>query len=473
MNDLEPSLLIDGRAVAPSRRAEVIDPADERPFASYPKATPEEIGRAVESASRAFPSWSRDEAKRRQALASCATSLLDAADRIAGLICREQGKPVGRARFEVENAARWFKYFAELEVTPEVVHRAADRVSTLHLRPLGVVAAIPAWNFPVALMAWKLAPALRAGNTVVVKPSPFTPIASLAVGHLLASHFPAGVLNVLPGDGDAGDALTQHADVRKISFTGSTATGRRVFASGAPSLKRVTLELGGNDAGIVLADADVAAVAEGIYNAAFVNCGQSCAAIKRLYVHASVHDRLVEALTAIAEGIRVGPGSDPQTQMGPISNAAQLARVEELLADTKRRGARIHTGGERLARPGYFVRPTIVSAIADDARLVAEEQFGPVLPILSFTDAADAVRRANDTTFGLNASVWTSDPEAATPVAAALDVGTAWINQHSAMTPFLPYGGAKTSGVGVEHGIWGLREYAQSQLIDVKLPAPR
>jgi acyl-CoA reductase-like NAD-dependent aldehyde dehydrogenase len=359
----------------------------------------------------------------------------------------------------------WFRYFAGLEVGPEVVQDDATAYAEIVRRPLGVVSAITPWNFPVLLAAWKLAPALLAGNTVVLKPSPYTPLTTLALGAAVRDCLPAGVLNVVSGRDPLGAAMTSHPIPRKISFTGSIPTGKRVAAAAADDLKRVTLELGGNDPAILLADVDPAAITEKLFQCSFSNSGQICSAIKRIYVHESRYNEVVEALTERVRAARVGDGFEEGVELGPIQNAPQYARVSSLVAAALDSGATATTGGQQRSGPGYFYEPTVLIGAADDSPIVVEEQFGPALPIMSFRKVEDAVARANSTQHGLGASVWGQDVERAADVAAQINSGSVWVNTHMAVAPNLPFGGAKWSGLGVENGPWGYVAFTELQLV--------
>jgi acyl-CoA reductase-like NAD-dependent aldehyde dehydrogenase len=330
--------------------------------------------------------------------------------------------------------------------------------------PLGVVATITPWNFPVMLLAVKIAPALLAGNTVVAKPAPTTPLTALLFGEMCAELLPPGVLNVIVDNNDLGDRLTQHPDVAKVAFTGSTATGKKVMASVASSLKRLTLELGGNDAAIVLDDVNVKAVAVQIFQGAMINSGQVCLAIKRAYVPESLYEEMCSELTALANAAVVGDGLDAATEMGPLQNKAQFEKVQQFLNDAKERGTVI-AGGNVIDRDGYFIAPTIVRDIPDDSRVVQEEQFGPILPVLKYKNVDDAIRRANATQYGLGGTVWAGDPKRALSVAERIDSGTVWINKQLDLPPDIPFSGAKQSGFGVEMGQDGLEEFTQSKII--------
>jgi acyl-CoA reductase-like NAD-dependent aldehyde dehydrogenase len=347
-----------------------------------------------------------------------------------------------------------------------VLSDTADAKIEIKRKPLGVVAAITPWNYPIMLGMWKIAPALLAGNTIVLKPSPYTPITTLMLGEILKEIVPPGVFNVISGGDELGAWMTSHPVPRKISFTGSVETGKKVAASAAPDLKRVTLELGGNDAAIILADVDPAVVAPKIFWGAFENSGQICSAIKRVYVPEQMYNALIDNLGEIAKGVKVGDGLEAGTQLGPINNKMQFERVTELVEDAKKHGAKIVTGGSRVGKEGYFFAPTIVGNISDGVRLVDEEQFGPALPIVPYKDVDDAVRRANATHYGLSGSVWSNDRVRGAEVASQLECGSAWVNQHLAIAPNLPFGGAKWSGIGVENGTWGLMGFTEIQVVN-------
>jgi acyl-CoA reductase-like NAD-dependent aldehyde dehydrogenase len=315
-------------------------------------------------------------------------------------------------------------------------------------------------------MAFKVPAALLSGNTVVLKPAATTPLSTLRLAELIKDILPAGVLNVIADANDLGGELTAHPDVRKISFTGSSATGAKVMAGAAAMLKRITLELGGNDAGIVLPDVDPKTAAPKIFQGAFQNSGQVCIAMKRLYVHESIYDAMCEELAALAEAAVVGDGLEQGTQLGPLQNKMQYERVKELIADARQHG-NIIAGGDAPDGPGYFIRPTIVRDITDGTRLVDEEQFGPVLPVIKFSDPEDALIRANASPYGLGGSIWSSDLDRAYDLAGRMDSGTVWINKHSELAPNIPFGGAKQSGLGVELGEEGLMEFTQLQVINM------
>lgn len=460
-------LLINGKLVQGSATLDVVNPATGSVFATVTRATEREAEMAVAAAKAAQPGWgSLPLSLRRTLLLRFAEALQANTEDLATLLVLEQGKPLAEARQELEYAQAFVRHLAGLSLPVSVVQDDATHRIELHHKPLGVVAAIVAWNFPVMIAAYKLAPALLMGNTVVLKPAPTTPVATLQMGAIMKDIFPAGVVNIITDANDLGDFLTSHPDIAKVSFTGSTATGKKVMASAGPGLKRVTLELGGNDAAIVLDDASVEDIAPRIYGSAFYNCGQVCLALKRLYVHASVHDRLCEALADLAGKAVVGNGANDGVTMGPLQNAMQYDKAGRFLAAARRDGT-ILAGGALLKGDGFFVAPTIVRDLDDQNELVAQEQFAPILPVLKFDSIDEAVARANASPYGLGGSVWSADQERASEVAMRLQVGTAWVNQHLHFGPHIPLVGAKESGVGVEFGAEGLAEYAQLSVINV------
>jgi len=461
------TMTIDGKAESAKGTFGVINPATEQVFAQPPECTREQLDAAMQSAQSAFRGWSRDEARRRQTLLEIGEAIKARGGEIAPLLTQEQGKPVDKAMMEVIGASIWFQYTASLQIPVEVISDTPQNRTEVRRRPLGVVAAITPWNFPLMLAVWKIAPALLAGNTVVIKPSPYTPLTTLKLGEILRSVVPPGVVNVVSGGNELGGWMTGHPVPRKISFTGSVATGKKVAIAAAPDLKRVTLELGGNDAAIVLGDVDVKSTAQKIFWGAFENSGQICSAIKRVYVPENLYQNVVNELVEIAKTVKVGNGLEAGTQLGPLNNKMQYDKVREMVDDARKHGAKVATGGQQLSAKGYFIAPTIVSEISDGTRLVDEEQFGPALPVISYRNVEDAVERANATPYGLSGSVWSANPEKAAEVARQLDCGTAWVNQHLAIAPNLPFGDAKWSGIGVENGPWGLLGFTEIQVVNV------
>ncbi|MGL1834701.1 aldehyde dehydrogenase family protein [Rhodocyclaceae bacterium SMB388] len=466
------SLIIDGQAVAGDRGAfPVINPATEEVFAECPTASIEQLDSAVRAAQRAFEAWQFTSAEERRAmLTAIADRIEQNAPELAELVVKEQGKPLALAQMEVSGAVVWTRAAAALELPVEVIEDSATKRIELHRKPLGVVGSITPWNWPLMIAVWHIMPALRAGNTVVVKPSSFTPFNTIRLVELINEVVPPGVVSVVTGGGGLGREMSRHPGIRKIVFTGSTPTGQDIMRNAAGNLKRLTLELGGNDAGIVLPDADVDGVAEGIFQTAFLNMGQTCAALKRLYVHDSVHDALCERLARIAAVQKLGDGLQPGVTFGPVQNRDQYQLVCELVEDARANGGQILCGGEPLPGRGYFYPPTIVSGVTDGIRLVDEEQFGPVLPVIRYTDVEDAIARANASENGLGGSVWSADIDAARKVGSRLECGTVWINGHAEVLPHCPFGGCKMSGFGVEFGLEGLLEYTAPQLLNINLP---
>ncbi|RHW23809.1 aldehyde dehydrogenase family protein [Nocardioides immobilis] len=460
-------MIIRGRCVKPEATFEVVNPATGRFLANAPDATPKQLDDTMEGALAAFHSWKVDDAARVAAMYAAAEVMERHAADLAQILTAEQGKPLRESVAEVETTARWFRWYADLDITPEVAEDSDVRRVVVHRRPLGPVIAIAPWNFPIQSAGKKAAQALRVGNTVVVKPSPFTPLATLKWVEVLQGVLAPGVVSALSGGAQLGSWMTSHPLTRKISFTGSTATGKLVAAAAVPDLKRTTLELGGNDAAIVLDDADPAAIAAGIFDRGFVNCGQTCAAIKRVYVPEKLHDELVDALAAIADNKVVGVGTDPTTDYGPVNNRIQLGIVTDLVEDALHKGAHAAAGGTRHDGEGYFYRPTILSNLDDGVRIVDEEQFGPALPVMSYKTLDEALARANDSKYGLGGSVWTSDLERGEAVADRIEAGTVWVNNHAQTLPHQPFAGAKWSGIGVENSRLGMLEFTQVQAVHV------
>ena len=461
------SLLINGELVPGASTMHVLNPATEEVLADCPRSSEEQLNEAVQAAKEAFPSWSQTKIKDRKEIVSKIADIVEAnAQELAQILTEEQGKPIGDATGEVYGMAAFCRYFASLDLPVKVIEDSDGRKVEAHHAPLGVVGAIVPWNFPLILLAFKLPPALIAGNTIVIKPAPTTPLSTLRVAELIRDVAPPGVINVITDLNDLGAALTAHPDVRKISFTGSTATGAKVMAGAAGLLKRITLELGGNDAGIVLNDVDPKEAAPKLFNSAFQNTGQVCIAMKRLYVHEDIYDEMCEELASLANETVIGNGLEQGTKLGPLNNKMQFDKVKELIEEAKSDG-NVIAGGEVPDQPGYFIRPTIVRDIEEGSRLVDEEQFGPVLPVMKFSDENDAVERANATQWGLGGSVWSSDLGRAYALAEKMEAGTIWINKHSELDPTIPFGGSNQSGLGKELGAEGLEEFTQLKIINM------
>ena len=460
-------LLIGGKLVAGDQMMDVVNPATEEVLAKCPRASKAQLDQAVAAAKAAFPGWAATPiAERKKALGAIADIIEKNAGELARLLTQEQGKPIGDATGEVYGTAAFFRYFTMLDMPVKVIDDSEHRRVEAHRKPLGVIGAIVPWNFPLILMAFKVPPALLAGNAIVLKPAPTTPLSTLRLGELIKDVLPAGVLNIITDANDLGGALTAHPDVRKISFTGSTATGAKVMAGAAATLKRITLELGGNDAGIVLDDVDPKKTAPALFQSAFQNNGQVCIAMKRLYVHESIYDEMCSELAKLADAAIVGNGLEQGTQLGPLQNRMQFEKVKELLDDAKKTG-KVIAGGTVPDQAGFFIKPTIVRDITDGARLVDEEQFGPVLPVISYKDPEDAVARANASPYGLGGSIWSSDLDRAYALAEKMDSGSVWVNKHAELAPNIPFGGAKQSGLGTELGEEGLAEFTQLKIINV------
>ncbi len=466
---LAAQMTVGGESVVSEATTAVIDPATGVPFAAVPDCSVEQLEHAVGSAHDAFQAWGHSPDEERRAALRAIAEIIEAnTDVLAELITREQGKPLAKGRQEVASALVWIKAYAEMGLATEIVRDTSSSRAEIRHVPLGVVAAITAWNYPVLLAMWKIAPAIRTGNTVVVKPSPFTPVATLRLGELLADALPPGVLNVISGGDEIGRRLVEHPLVRKVSFTGSVATGRAIMQSAGAGLKRLTLELGGNDPGIVLPGADPAALAEDLFWAAFSNCGQVCAGLKRLYVPEDLAEPIAHAISEVAATVVVGPGDDPRSQIGPVQNRAQLERVRSLLADAESQGGDAFFIGEAPEGPGYFHPVVLIRGVREGMALVDEEQFGPVLPILTYQTVDEAVTRANASELGLGASVWGPDPDTAATVAQRLEAGSVFVGQHPGMGPDLPFGGVKQSGIGVESSARGLAAYTDIKVLNVK-----
>ena len=459
-------LLIDGELIDTDRQLDVVNPATGEVFTSCPRADEALLDKAVSAAQKAFPAWSAKSYDERGAvLMALADGLEKRADEFTRLLTQEQGKPLTQAGFEVGGAIGTLRVFAGMRLAPEILREKGDATIVEYREALGVVGAITPWNFPLLLVMNKLAPALLAGNTVVFKPAPTTPLTTLLFGEICHEVLPRGVVNFIVDDNDLGGALTSHPGIAKVTFTGSTATGKKVMASAADSVKRVTLELGGNDGAIVMDDVDAKTAAQRLYDGAMANAGQICVAIKRAYVPSGIYDDVCEELAKLAEVSVVDDGLKQGAQIGPVQNKAQYEKLKEFLADAQENGTVI-AGGQPLDRPGYFIAPTIVRDLKDGARIVDEEQFGPVLPVMAYDDIDDVIAQVNDSEYGLAGTVWGKDQARANEVARRIESGTIWVNQHLAVDPTIPFRGAKQSGIGGELGIEGLKEYTQARIVN-------
>lgn len=461
-------LLIDGRKVATSGFQDVVNPSTGVVVGAMPLATSKNLDDAVEAAARAFAVWKDvPDAERAEACRAIARTLEAHSEELAKLLTLEQGKPLNGlgSRFEIGGAVAWTRYTSELSLPAEVLQDNPEGRVELHRKPIGVVASITPWNWPVMIACWHIIPAIRTGNTVVIKPSPLTPLSTIRLVELMNETLPHGVVNVVTGDNEIGSAMSGHPGIAKVTFTGSTATGRRIMQNAAGTLKRLTLELGGNDAGIVLPDADPNKIVEGLFWGAFINNGQTCAALKRLYVHDSLYDEVCDALTAYARKVVVGDGLSETSILGPVQNRRQFQIVSDLVEEARQNGGRVLIGGDPSGGPGYFYPVTLVADVDHGCRLVDEEQFGPALPIIRYHEVEEAVAKANASSMGLGGSVWGSDLEGAKRVVEQIEAGSVWINKHGAIQPNAPFGGVKQSGFGVEFGVDGLKEFTTVQSV--------
>ncbi len=464
-------MLIGGKLVgskSKNKTVNVINPATGKKFAKVPKGTKKDINRAVNAAKNAFPAWSAMPIKKRQALVDrMADVIANNAEMLARLMVKEQGKPMEEAMGEMAWTEGYIRHYATLAPKGRTIQNDGDFKIETRRKPLGVVAGICPWNFPVLVPFWKIGPALITGNTIVVKPAPTTPLTILKVFELCNEFMPAGVINIVSDENDLGPVLTNHKDVAKISFTGSCETGKKIMASSAGTLKRVTLELGGNDAAILLPDVDVKATAAQIYGGAFLNAGQVCMAIKRVYAHKDIYDELCDELAKLAKGAFVGDGLQQGTTVGPIQNKTQFEKVKKLIKSAKKDGKILSGGVSKKRKKGYFIDPIIVRDVKDGDDIVDKEQFGPILPVIKFTNVKKIAKTANNTDFGLGGSVWSSNTAKATKVASELEAGTVWVNQALNIGPHIPMAGFKASGLGVEQSSEGLEEYTQMQVMNI------
>lgn len=460
------ALTIDGKLVLSDATAPAINPATEQTICEYPLASRAQLDAAVAAARRAFKGWAQVGLSERQLMVSRLGDLIERHhEGFVELLITEQGKSRAAAKWEIGGSVHWCREVARQSLADEVVERDGNHEIVTRHTPIGVIGGITPWNFPLLLAVWKIAPALVTGNTMVLKPSPCTPLCTLWFGELAQQVLPPGVLNVLSGGNELGQWITEHPDIGKIAFTGSTATGRKVMQSAAVNLKRLTLELGGNDPAIVLPDVDPKAIAKDLFWASFANSAQFCVACKRLYVHEDVYDDVAGELVAYARTVKVGNGMEAGTELGPLQNRMQYDKVCSLLKDSREAGLKFLLGGTPERKPGYFIPVTLIDNPPEDARCVVEEAFGPVLPLLKYRDIDDVIARANDTPYGLAASVWGRDLARAEAVARRIEAGTVWINHVHVFAPHIAFGGHKQSGVGIENSLHGLAEYCNMQTV--------
>ncbi|MBI3094058.1 MAG: aldehyde dehydrogenase family protein [Rhodocyclales bacterium] len=468
---------VNGQPVGSEQTFESRNPATGEVLGLAPISTAAQVKSAIAAARAAQPAWAaRPDAERKALMMKLAEAIKQNAPYLAEWVTREQGKPLGGlgpdqvpgARFELWGCEVWTQVPASLDLPVDVVFEDDTRRDEMHRQPFGVVAAIAPWNWPLLIAIWQMIPSIRAGNTVVIKPSEYTTIGTLELVRVIGELLPPGVVNTVSGPGEVGSWLVGDPGIDKIMFTGSTSTGKKIAEAAARNMVPTTMELGGNDAAIVLPGADPRAMAMGLFWGAFINMGQTCAAAKRLYVHESLFDQTVAALKELATAMPMGNGMDEGMVMGPIQNRMQYDKVVDLVESAKQAGATIVCGGKPKDGPGYFYPLTLVTGLEDGARLVDEEQFGPVLPIIKYSNVDDAVASANRLRAGLGASVWSTDIEAARAVASRIQAGTVWINQHGMIHPMVPFGGIKGSGYGVEFGVDGLKAVTQPQVISLK-----
>jgi len=456
----------------------VTDPATGDAIDEVPEAGTSGVDRAVQAASEAFTSWRSTDATERADLLRALADLLEEhrSDLVSSLVA-EQGKPTLEANGEFAHFLAGLRYYAEAATKvrgsyQDLPSQFGRSYGLIVRRPFGVVGAIIPWNFPLTLLANKLGPALAAGNTVVAKPAETTPLTTLRVAELSAeAGLPAGVFNVVTGGPDTGAALVAHPDVRRIAFTGQTTTGQKIMETAGPALKHVSLELGGSDPTIVLPDADLGSAIRMIQIGRYWNCGQACLAPKRAFVHTGVYDDFVDQFVGRVGRYEPGPGTEkpekPKLPIGPLHTPGQRDLLVAQLSDAVDRGAKVLVGGEVIDGPGNFFRPAVVVDVPADARLATEEVFGPVLPVWRVDDLDEAITRANDTTYGLGSSIWTTDASAIDRAMRELEAGVTWVNQLHYGYDEMPFGGTKMSGLGKEHGLEALEEYVETKSVVV------
>ncbi|MEM8887691.1 MAG: aldehyde dehydrogenase family protein [Bacteroidota bacterium] len=465
------SFMINGEAVSASQHFEVKNPATGDSLGHAPISSKEQVDAAVAAAKAAQPAWAaKSDEERKSILMQVSKVLEENSEYLAKWITEEQGKPMAGpgSMFEMQACVGWTQVPASLDLPVEVVFEDETRRDEMHRKPIGVIGAIAPWNWPLMIAIWQIVPSLRTGNTVVLKPSEYTTLGTLEMIRLMNTVLPAGVLNSVSGDGKVGAYLVENKDVDKIMFTGSERTARKIIKASEGNMARLTLECGGNDPAIVLPGTDIQSKAGDLFWGSFINMGQTCACAKRLYVHEDDYDQVVGALDAVAGQMPMGNGMEEGIVLGPVQNKMQFDKVNDLVEDAKANGASVIRGGSPMEGPGYFYPITLIGDVDNGSRIVDEEQFGPVLPIIKYKTVEEAIQKANDTRTGLGGSVWGDDLSEAAKVASRIESGTVWINQHGAIHPMVPFGGVKDSGYGVEFGVEGLKGVTQPQIISIK-----
>ena len=462
--------LINGEMIETGEWLDVVNPANEEVIGQVPACGQAELDKAVAAAREAFKTWRKTSLEeRRAAIMAISGAIKENGEELFRLLTSEQGKPHAQAQQEIYGAAGMSAAQSTLELEDEINEDSDARLSRTRRVPVGVVGGIVPWNFPVMMAIQKIVPAMLSGCTIILKPSPFTPLTTLRIAELIADKVPKGVVNIITGEDSLGPLITQHPDIDKITFTGSTATGKKIMEGASADLKRITLELGGNDASIVMPDADPKKVAEQLFWSSFSNAGQICIAAKRIYIHEDIYDELSEAIVEYARNVKVGDGAQQGTGVGPIQNKKQYDRVLELIEDARDKGYKFLLGGDKdPSGTGYFVPLTILDNPPEDARIVAEEQFGPVMPLMKFKTEDEVIAKANNSEYGLAGAVWTANPDKGVEIAEQLETGTVWVNEFLHLSPFAPFGGHKQSGFGAEYGKEGLKEFTYPQVITVK-----
>lgn len=456
--------MINNELTQTSQTRQGVNPANSQPNPEVPVSTQEDLDTAVKAARAAFKTWSKTSfEERRKALAAWADAIDANAEGFTKTLTMEQGKPLTQSSVEVGMAGVWIRGLSSIEIPENVIEETEDRTIVQRHVPLGVVSGIVPWNFPVLLAVGKIAAALYTGNTIIVKPSPFTPYCGLKLAELGVQFFPPGVFQCLSGDDSLGPMITEHSDIDKISFTGSILTGKRVMASCAKTLKRVTLELGGNDPAIVCEDVDIDAIIPKIGILSYLCSSQICMMIKRLYVHEKIYDEFLEKLVTFVKTLKVGDGTEADTFFGPVQNEMQFEKAKELFSSLSTESLKTALGGSIENSSGYYIHPTIVDNPPESSRVVQEEAFAPILPVLKWSDEEDVIDRANALKTGLGSSVWSKDFDRATRIADQLQSGSVWVNSHFDVSPTAPMGGHKESGMGMEWGLTGLLTYCNSQ----------